>query len=155
MTDVPHYHPDVPVQKNVIYDRVSGGTRKEMRVTAWEKSQELCSGKYTLWDHCFELPDTQFEAVRPVKGSVAVGQVTHHLKVGGNDKLEIFDYPGGSAQRFDGVDPGGSPRPADPRRSSRTASGPSRSGWSRKPWPFWQSKAAATAGTSAPGTSST
>ena len=38
---------------------------------------------------------------------MAAGTVTHKLKVGGNDKLEIYDYPGDYAQRFDGVDPGG------------------------------------------------
>ena len=44
---------------------------------------------------------------------MAVGQVTHKLKVGDNGKLEIYDYPGEYAQRFDGVDPGGGDRPAD------------------------------------------
>jgi hypothetical protein len=44
---------------------------------------------------------------------VAVGKVTHKLKVGGNDQLEIYDYPGGYAQRFDGVDHHGAARPQD------------------------------------------
>ena len=44
---------------------------------------------------------------------MAAGTVTHKLKVGGNDKLELYDYPGEYAQRFDGVDPGGGDRPAD------------------------------------------
>ncbi len=107
VTDAPQRHPDVPVQKDVIYESLSGGTRTEMRVASWEKSQELRSGKYTLWDHCFELPDTHLEAVRPILSSAVAGKVTHELKVGGNDKLEIYDYPGGYAQRFDGVDSGG------------------------------------------------
>ncbi len=113
VTDAPQRHPDVPVQKDVIYESLSGGTRTEMRVASWEKSQELRSGKYTLWDHCFELPDTHLEAVRPILSSAVAGKVTHELKVGGNDKLEIYDYPGGYAQRFDGVDSGGGPRPAE------------------------------------------
>ena len=58
--------------------------------------------------------------------AVTVGTVTHKLKVGGNDQLEIYDYPGGYAQRFDGVDPGGGDRAG--RRAEdlrRTASAPS------------------------------
>ena len=70
------------------------------------------SGKYTLWDHCFELPDTHLEAVRPILSSSSPAR-DHELKVGGNDKLEIYDYPGGYAQRFDGVDSGGGSRPAE------------------------------------------
>ena len=42
-----------------------------------------------------------------------MGTVTHKLKVGGNDQLEIYDYPGGYAQRFDGVAPGGGDRSSD------------------------------------------
>src|SRR5205814_357836 len=34
-------------------------------------------------------------------------------KVGGNDRLHIYDYPGGYAQRFDGVDAGGGDRAGD------------------------------------------
>ena len=48
-----------------------------------------------------------------VADSVQVGRMSHKLKVGQSDKLEIYDYPGEYAQRFDGVDPGGGDRPAD------------------------------------------
>ena len=39
--------------------------------------------------------------------------MTHKLSVGGNDQLEIYDYPGGYAQRFDGIDRRGAPQPQD------------------------------------------
>jgi type VI secretion system secreted protein VgrG len=39
--------------------------------------------------------------------------VTHQLKVADNQKLELYDFPGEYAQRFDGVDPGGGDRSAD------------------------------------------
>jgi type VI secretion system secreted protein VgrG len=38
---------------------------------------------------------------------LAVGTVDHSLQVGGNDELEVYEYPGRYAQRFDGVAPGG------------------------------------------------
>jgi type VI secretion system secreted protein VgrG len=48
LSDAPTQHPDISGQSNVIYDEVSGGARKDMRITAWEKSQELRSGICTL-----------------------------------------------------------------------------------------------------------
>jgi type VI secretion system secreted protein VgrG len=124
-TDVPNWHPDISGQTNVIYEKVFGGMRKEMRVTTWEKSQELRSGEYTLWDHCFELPDKHLEAKKKTMDSVVVGEVTHKLSVGGNDQLKIYEFPGGYAQRFDGIDRSGSPKPQDLKEifpdSERTA----------------------------------
>lgn len=89
------------------YENMTGGTRPDDRIFDWQKTQEMRSGKYTLWDHTFELPHKHLETDKTIQESVTVGKVDHKLKVGGNDKLEIFDYPGEFAQRFDGVDRGG------------------------------------------------
>jgi type VI secretion system secreted protein VgrG len=113
VTDVPTQHPEVAGQTSVVYEPASGAVREDMHITTWEKNQELRSGEYTLWDHCFELPSNHLEVKEKTVESVAVGEVTHKLKVGGNDQLEIYDYPGGYAQRFDGVDRNGEPRPED------------------------------------------
>jgi type VI secretion system secreted protein VgrG len=113
VANTPFSHPDLPEQRKVIFERMTGGTRPEDRVLEWEKFQELRSGKLTLWDHCFELPHQHLDAEKPIQDTVAVGKVTHKLKVGGNDRLEIYDYPGGYAQRFDGIDKGGGAKPAD------------------------------------------
>jgi type VI secretion system secreted protein VgrG len=113
VTDVADKHPDVSDVSTVKYEEAAGGWRPELCITAWEKRQELHSGKYTLWDRCFELPDKHLEAERSILDSVAVGAVRHQLQVGGNDKLEIYDYPGGYAQRFDGIDKGGALQPAE------------------------------------------
>jgi len=104
---------DVPEQTAVPYEKKLGGPRDELRITNWEKSQELRSGKYTLWDHCFELPHKHLEADKTIQDSVSVGSVTHKLKVANNDKLEIYDFPGEYAQRFDGIDKGGGDQPAE------------------------------------------
>jgi type VI secretion system secreted protein VgrG len=113
ITDIPNQHPSVAGQTSVIYDELAGGERENMRIRAWEKKQEMRSGEYTLWDHCFELPGKNLQVKEKTIESVAVGKVTHKLSVGGNDQLEIYDYPGGYAQRFDGIDPSGGPRPQD------------------------------------------
>lgn len=103
---------DVPGPSSLIYETIEGGTRTEDRVHRWQKSQTVRSGRYRLWDSCFELPGKNLESVKPTLGSVQVGTVTHNLTAGNGD-LEIYDYPGGYAQRFDGVSPGGGDRSSD------------------------------------------
>ena len=106
-------HPEVPGASKVIFELGEGGLRKDDRIDQWEKTQELRSGKSTLWDHCFELPHKHLEADKTIVDSIEAGTVTHKLKVGGNDKLELYDYPGEYAGRFDGVNAGGGEQPAE------------------------------------------
>ncbi len=113
VADTPASFPNVPGPTSLIYETLEGGTRTEDRIHRWEKSQTIRSGKYRLWDYCFELPGKNLEAIKPTLDSVQVGTVSHKLKVGGNDKMEIYDYPGLYAQRFDGVAPGGGDRASD------------------------------------------
>ncbi len=102
-------HPDLSPANVKYTDFVGLRDRRahEDRIVEWSKTQGLRAGKTTLWDHSFELPDKNLESTKPVLANVAVGTVTHKLKVGGNDNFEIYDFPGGFAGRFDGVAPGG------------------------------------------------
>jgi type VI secretion system secreted protein VgrG len=79
-------------------------------VTSWGKEQEIRSGKVTLGDHSFETPGEDYEAQATIQESVLVGSVEHHLGAGGADALGLFEFPGGYAQRFDGVGPAGEDR---------------------------------------------
>jgi type VI secretion system secreted protein VgrG len=81
-------------------------------VFQWTKTQELRSGRVTLQDYNFEVPSNSLLATKVTQDAVRVGQVTHHLAVGGNDAFELYDYPGGYAKRYDGIDPGGAEDPA-------------------------------------------
>jgi type VI secretion system secreted protein VgrG len=97
VANTPQSHRDCPEKSQVPF--AEQATNKEgfvSAVSSWEYNAQLQSGKYTLWDHCFELPHRHLETDKPSRFSV-----------GGNDKLEIYDYPGGYAQRFDGVSKGG------------------------------------------------
>jgi len=107
LANTPQSHEAMPIADQLIYEEIFGGTRDEERITGWSKTQELRSGKVTLWDHCFELPHKHLEAEKPVLETVKIGTITQKLKTGGNDQLEIYDYPGAYAQRFDGVDTSG------------------------------------------------
>ena len=57
----------------------------------WTKGQGIRSGKFTAWDHNFEMPDKHLEADKSIADSVAVGTVTHKLKVASNDSLELYE----------------------------------------------------------------
>ena len=90
-----------------------GGANDEYVIYDLTKTQEVTSGKFTLWDHTFELPHKHLEADKPITDSIQVGKVSHTLKVGDNSKLEIYDWPGEYAQRFDGVNRSGGDQPAE------------------------------------------
>jgi type VI secretion system secreted protein VgrG len=113
VANTPQSHTDLPEYSKLIFEELEGGNREEDRVLSWEKTQELRSGKYLLWDHSFELPHKHLEADRNILESVPVGTVTHKLKVGGNDKLQVYDYPGEYAQRFDGINASGGEQAAE------------------------------------------
>src|SRR5262249_21351404 len=109
----PQSHPDLPEQSSVIFEEVKGGNRPEFRVTGWEKRQGLRSGLMLLWDHCFELPYRHLEASKTIQESVKAGKVNHPMRLPANEQLELYDYPGAYAQRFDGVNSGGGEQPAE------------------------------------------
>lgn len=111
--DHPLAHPKVPGPSPVVYDTASGGLRPEARVHLWEKTQAVRSGKVALWDHTFELAHQNLEATAEIQGQVRVGSVVHQLTAGPTGSLEVYDYPGRYAQRFDGIDPAGEERPKE------------------------------------------
>lgn len=116
ITDSPAGNPDLPGPGKLLYDEVRGGARKQDRIHRWDKSQEIRSGKVTLWDYTFELPDKNLEADKTPQENVTIGQETVKLKLPVSDPLEQYDYPGGYAQRFDGTAPGGGDRSSDTQK---------------------------------------
>jgi type VI secretion system secreted protein VgrG len=113
LANTPDSHPDVPGASTVVFDPNATQRSPTQVIYQFEVCQEIRSGKYTLRDYSFEVPEQNFEAQATILDSVQVGTVTHRLVVGGNDALEIYDYPGGYAKRFDGIDPEGGERPGE------------------------------------------
>ncbi len=103
LANTPQAHPAIPYLPTVVWDDESNVAFEEDRVFGWQKGQEIRSGKYVNWDECFEMPGKHLEAEKEIIDTVTVGTVTHKLKVAGNENLEIYDYPGGYASRYDGV----------------------------------------------------
>jgi type VI secretion system secreted protein VgrG len=112
VANTPQSHADVPGASTIVYDPTAAQKSAQV-VFGWEKDQELRSGRYTLRDSNFELPDNNLEVQATILESVPVGTVTHRLKVGTNAGLELYDYPGEYAKRFDGIDSGGGEQPAE------------------------------------------
>lgn len=113
IANTPQSHPDLPVQSAIEFELSEVDDREADRITSWEKVQELRSGKYTLWDHHFELPHKHLEAEKTPQSSVSVGSVDHKLKLNTNENLELYDFPGEYAHRFDDIAPGGGERSSD------------------------------------------
>ena len=103
-------HSPIPGGANVVYQSNSGD--ETGRISSWIKRQEIRSSAFTLRDHHFELAHKSLEASKKIKTDVKAGTVTQVLTAG-NAGLELYDWPGEYAQRFDGVDPGGGDRAAD------------------------------------------
>jgi type VI secretion system secreted protein VgrG len=112
VADTPRGHPAVPGQERALYDEIAGGLRTEDHITSWEKTQELCSGKFTLRDYSFELHDRTLEAAEAIRDGVQAGRSVHTLGIDRDGKLEVYDWPGGG-RHSTGVDPGGGDRPDD------------------------------------------
>lgn len=77
-------------------------------IRSWQAANNLRAGKFTLRDYNFELPDKNFETEK-----------LSCFNIGGNHQLEIYDYPGGFAKRFDGISAGGGERPGDLQKISQ------------------------------------
>lgn len=105
--DTPQTFENLAFQPEVIYDTATGGVRDDNRIFAWEKAQHWRSGKTTLWDHHFEMPDKDLQSQQPILETLQAGTVSHKLKVAGNDSFEIYDFPGEFSKRFDGVSTSG------------------------------------------------
>ena len=104
--DNPQAFAAIGFQPDVTYETARGGGYNEDRILAWEKAQDLRSGETRLWDFKFQMPDKNCETTQQVLPTVQAGTVTHKFSV--NDtSWELYDYPGGYAKRFDGVDKSG------------------------------------------------
>lgn len=113
LADTPQSHSDIPGDAKLIFETIEGGERDEERILEWRKAQVWDSGKYTLWDHHFQLPHKHLEADKIVKENAQAGKVSHKLKIAGNDDLEVLEHPGRYALRFDGINKMGGHDPSD------------------------------------------
>ena len=99
IADTPQSHLDCPHQSDIPY--FTDTTKDEFftAIRRWHTDYKLQSGKVTFWDNHFQLPSNKLDAQQPSR-----------FDVGGNQKLEIYDFPGGYSRKYDDVDRGGGER---------------------------------------------
>ena len=120
VANMPSSHPDT-ANPTLIFESVGGGVREDERITDWQKEQSWGPGKYTTWDHHFQLPHRKLQGQETAGITVQAGKVSHKLGLAGNDKLEIYDYPATYAHRFDGINKSGGEQPDDLQKISPDA----------------------------------
>jgi len=89
LADSPRVYKSCPGQPSAIFEPEGGIGEHEDTVTSWVMEQELHSGKVTNRDHHFEMPDKTLEFSETTLFNVAQ-----------NNKLVLYDYPGGYAEKF-------------------------------------------------------
>ncbi len=107
LANTPAGHVDIPGGATVLYEELVAGKPTQERITSWEKIQEIRTPKVKLWDHCFEASAIITDVNQPIQASVAAGSSTHQLQSTGTAALDLYDYPGSYAKRYDGITHGG------------------------------------------------
>jgi len=91
IADASSTHQPVPGQATARFHSTESGSSDDDVVSSWQLMHEFRAGKYTLTDYNFETPST----------SLAVSEPTT-VKMGDNDKYELYDFPGAYGKKADG-----------------------------------------------------
>lgn len=100
IADTPQSHRDCPGKSNIPFSLKV--TEEEDFITSikkWQNDHQLQTGKVSFWDFHFQVPSKKLDVTQPTIFSVA-----------DNNKLEVYDYPGGYARKYDDIDRGGGER---------------------------------------------
>lgn len=101
--NTPQSHRDCPTKKDIPFF-VKVGEQQDFvgAVRTLITGSNLMTGKVTLWDHNFQLPDKKLEKEESSK-----------FTLGENKKFEFYDYPAGYGRKYDGIDKSGGEQPAE------------------------------------------
>lgn len=93
LADSPSAHDPCPDQARIMFERTggSGALREEDVVYSWRQEQEFRTGKIAITDYNFETPTTDLAAA-----------VSSQINQGGNQRFEVYDYPGVYKKRNEG-----------------------------------------------------
>src|SRR5688572_4546789 len=94
-------HVPCPSKSSIDFVAENTGESVTPVVHRWSLDYQLQTAKIEFRDYHFQLPDKKLEAPRPSVNS------------NGNQGTELYDWPGGYAKRFDGIDKGGGEQAAN------------------------------------------
>lgn len=98
--NTPQSHPDCPSKCDIPFGiKLPDSEDFVGTINDWQEDCRLQTGKVTFWDHHFQTPSNKLDISQPTL-----------FKVADNDNLEVYDYPGGYARKFDDIDRGGGER---------------------------------------------
>ncbi|HSI88201.1 MAG TPA: type VI secretion system tip protein TssI/VgrG [Pyrinomonadaceae bacterium] len=101
--NTPQSHRDCP-SKHEIPFFVKVGEQDDFvgSINSFLSGHNLQTGKVTLWDFNFQLPTKKLE-----------NSETSRFSLGDNQAYELYDYPGGYARKYDGIDKSGGTADSD------------------------------------------
>ncbi len=103
VADTPQSHLDLPSKNEIPYMiDVSDEEDFISSIGTWKLDYQLQTGKVTLWDFNFQLPQKKLDAEQP---SI--------VNVGGNQDMEMYDFPGGYSRKYDGINKSGGKQQAE------------------------------------------
>jgi len=101
IADTPQSHPFCPSKSDIPF--ALGILEKEDFITSigkWQNDYRLQSGSVAFRDYNFQVPSNKLDA-----------RQISFFKAANNDKLEVYDFPGGYARKFDNITRIGDERP--------------------------------------------
>ncbi len=101
VANTPQSHPDCPGKSTIPYFIKVERTEEDFvsSIHTWQTDHRMQSGKVTFWDYHFQTPTNKLDASQP-----------SYFNIADTRKLEIYEYPGGYARKYDDIDSGGGTR---------------------------------------------
>ena len=97
VTNTPQSPTDCPSKDKIQYFQNAAGDDDLLStIKHWQTNYRLQTGTVTFGDHHFQLPTQRLEEKQTTVFTVA-----------DNQKLELYDFPGGYARKYDGIDRSG------------------------------------------------
>lgn len=93
---------DCPSKSELNIYKEDSGKPWESAVKHWQTTYRLQTGKVTLWDNNFQLPNKKLEAEK-----------LSAIESGNNKKMETYQFPAGYARKYDGINKGGGEQPQE------------------------------------------
>lgn len=86
-------HQSCPEQSRIMFERTTGrgALREEDVIYTWRNANVMRTGKFAFTDYNFETPATNLHS-----------EVVSQIDQGGNQKFEVYDYPGEYEKRNEG-----------------------------------------------------
>ena len=96
LANTPQSHLDCPSKHLIPYFIDEGGIEAPLGINRWQTDYQLQTGKVTMWDHNFQLPTRKLD-----------NEKMSLFSAGENQKLELYDFPGGYGRKYDGISSSG------------------------------------------------